>query len=56
MRFEVAGRRHRAVTIEVDPKTRTIWQARRHHDAMPTETHRRILALWATQEGLRIEC
>ena len=27
MRYEVAGRRHRALTIEVDPKTRTIWQA-----------------------------
>ena len=50
------GRRHRALTIEVDPKTRTIWEAAAHHDAMPTETHRRILERWARQEGLTIEC
>jgi hypothetical protein len=56
MRFEVPGRRYRALTIEVDPRTRTIWQARRHHDAMPTEKHRRILERWARQEGLKIEC
>jgi hypothetical protein len=56
MRFEVPGRRYRALTIEVDPRTRTIWQARRHHDAMPTEKHRRVLERWARQEGLKIEC
>jgi PcfJ-like protein len=56
MRLEVAGRRHRVLTIEVDPRTRTIRQARRHHDALPTETQRRILGLWARQEGLTIEC
>jgi hypothetical protein len=54
MRFEVPGRRYRALTIEVDPRTRTIRQARRHHDAWPTAKQRRILERWAVQEGLMI--
>jgi hypothetical protein len=56
MRFEVPGHRYRALTIELDLRTRTIWQARRHRDAMPTQKHRRILELWARQEGLTIMC
>jgi hypothetical protein len=44
------------LTIEVDPRTRAIRQARRHHDALPTEKHRRILERWARQEGLTIGC
>jgi PcfJ-like protein len=56
MRFEVPGRRYRASTIEVDPRTRIIWQARRHHDAVLTEKHRRVLEMWARQEGLKVQC
>jgi PcfJ-like protein len=56
MRLEVPGRCDSILTIEVDPRTRAIRQARRHHDALPTETQRRILGLWARQAGLTIEC
>ncbi len=56
MRFENAGRRYRVLTIEVDPTTRTIRQARRRSNALPNAKLRGVLEQWATQEGLRIEC
>ncbi len=56
MRFESDGRRHRALTIEVDMATRTIRDARRHGDARPNARLRNILELWARQEGLKIGC
>ncbi len=56
MRFEVAGRRHRTLTIKVDMATRTICDARRHGDARPNARLRSILELWARQEGLKIGC
>jgi hypothetical protein len=56
MRCDSAGRRYRALTIEVDLPTKTIWQARRRNNALPTAKLRRIMEQWARQEGLRIEC
>jgi hypothetical protein len=56
MRFERGGRRHRALTIEVDTRTRTIWEASRRANARPSARHRSILEQWARQEGLKIEC
>jgi hypothetical protein len=55
MRFEDGGRRFRVMTIEVDPATRTIRQARRRGNAPPNEKALGVLRRWANQEGLRLE-
>lgn len=55
MRFEDGGRRFRIMTVEVDPATRTIRQARRRGNAPPNEKALGVLRRWAGQEGLRLE-
>ena len=55
MRFENAGSRYRVMTIEVDPATRTICQARRRTNASPNEKALGVLRRWADQEGLRLK-
>lgn len=55
MRFENNGRRFRVMTIEVDPATRTISQARRRGNAPPNEKALGVLRRWADREGLRLE-
>lgn len=55
MRFEDGGRRFRVMTIEVDPATRTIRQARRRGNAPPNDKALGVLRRWAGREGLRLE-
>ena len=55
MRFEDGGRRFRIMTVEVDPATRTIRQARRRGNAPPNEKALGVLRRWAGQERLRLE-
>lgn len=55
MRFEHGGRRFRVMTVEVDPATRTIRQARRRGNAPPNEKALGVLRRWADQEALRLE-
>jgi hypothetical protein len=55
MRFEDGGRRFRVMTIEVDPATRTIRQARRRGNAPPNDKALGVLRRWAAREGLRLE-
>jgi hypothetical protein len=55
MRFEDGDRRFRVMTIEVDPSTRTIIQARRRGNAPPNEKALGVLRRWAGREGLRLE-
>jgi len=55
MRFEDGGRRFRVMTIEVDPATRTIRQARRRGNAPPNDKALGVLRGWAGREGLRLE-
>ena len=55
MRFEGGGRRFRVMTIEVDPATRTIRQARRRGNAPPNDKALGVLRRWAGREGLRSE-
>jgi len=55
MRFEGGGRRFRIMTVEVDPATRTIRQARRRGNATPNDKALSVLRRWAGQEGLRLD-
>lgn len=55
MRFEDGGRRFRVMTIEVDPATRTIRQARRRGNGPPNDKALGVLRRWAGREGLRLE-
>lgn len=54
MRFEDGGGRFRVMTIEVDPATRTIRQARRRGNAPPNDKALGVLRRWAGREGLRL--
>ncbi len=54
MRIEDAGRRFRVMTIEVDPATRTIRQARRRGNAPPNEKALGVMRRWAESEGLKL--
>lgn len=54
LRFEDGERRFRVMTIEVNPITRTIRQARRHRNAPPNAKALGITKLWAEREGLRL--
>jgi hypothetical protein len=46
---------HRVVTIEVLPKTRTIVTALGKRNSDPEPEARRIMELWAEQQGLEID-
>jgi hypothetical protein len=54
MRFENQVRRHRVMTIEVDPKRGLIRQARCRRNTRPVGKAREILERWASQERLTI--
>ena len=43
----------RLLTIEVDPKTRTIWQAKGKRNSPPTEKAKELLHRWVEQEELK---
>lgn len=45
----------RLVTLEVDPKTRVLRQARRRLNARPGETERALVARWAERERITID-
>ena len=53
MRFQDGERWYRVMTIEVDPATRTICQARRRGNAPPNEKALAVMRLWAGREGLK---
>ncbi len=55
MRFEDGERRFRVMTIEVDPTTRTIRQARRRGNAPPNEKALSVMKRWAGSQGLKFE-
>ncbi|WP_435018210.1 PcfJ domain-containing protein [Tundrisphaera sp. TA3] len=52
MRFEHRGRKYRVMTIQVDPATRTIVQARRRANAPPNEKTLGVMRRWAESAGL----
>lgn len=45
---------HRALTVEVDPASKTIRQARGKANRLPRQCERSVLENWAAREGLRI--
>jgi hypothetical protein len=47
---------HRVLTIEVDPATRRVVQARRWCNEGPHPKDREVLGLWARARGLAVEC
>jgi hypothetical protein len=47
------GQEH-VLTIEVDPGTRTIVQAKGKRDSHPSPDGRKIMLTWARQEGLKV--
>jgi hypothetical protein len=51
--YSCVGQEH-MLTIEVDPNTRTIVQAKGKCDSPPTQEGRRIMLRWARQEGLKV--
>lgn len=53
MRLEHRDRQFRVMTIEVDPKTRTICQACRRGNAPPSEKAHRFMCEWAREAGLK---
>ena len=53
MKVHEGERRKRTLTIEVRPRTRTIWQARGKRNGPPSEAAKEILHRWANQEGLK---
>lgn len=52
MRFEGRGRRFRVATIEVEPSTRMLLQARGRGNSLPNAKVRSVMERWAGQEGL----
>jgi hypothetical protein len=54
LRFDDGVRRYRVLTIEVDPATWTIRQARRRGNAPPNEKVLGVLRQWAQRKGLRL--
>ncbi len=51
--YSCVGQEH-VLTIEVDPTTRTIVQAKGKRDSHPTQEGRKIMLRWARQEGLKV--
>jgi hypothetical protein len=51
--YSCVGHEH-VLTIEVDPGTRTIVQAKGKRDSYPSPEGRRIMLTWARQEGLKV--
>jgi hypothetical protein len=49
------SQRRRELTIEVNPKSRTIVQAKGVRNSMPSPDARRVMLLWANQRGLNVE-
>ncbi len=52
MKRHEGDKRKRALTIEVLPYSRTIWQARGKRNSLPSEIENEMLYRWAEQEGL----
>jgi len=53
MKIQQGERRKRVLTIEVKPRTKTIWQAKGKQNSCPTDEAKAVLQRWADQEGLR---
>ncbi len=51
--YSCLGQEH-VLTIEVDPATRTIVQAKGKRDSYPSPEGRKIMLTWARQEGLKV--
>ena len=56
MTVEDQDGRRRVLTIEVDPVTKTVVQARRSCNRRPNPKDREVLARWADVEGLKLDC
>jgi hypothetical protein len=52
--LEGDGGRERLVTIEVNPRSREVVQAKARCNEVPDEAARAILAEWAVREGLKL--
>ena len=53
MKVQQGERRKRLLTIEVAPRTRTIWQAKGRRNSPPNDLANEMLHRWAEQEGLK---
>ena len=53
--IEAAGGRERCVTVEVNPESRQVVQAKARCNDAPDEASLAILRLWADRESLKIE-
>jgi hypothetical protein len=51
--FSCVGQEH-VLTIDVNPTTRTIVQAKGKRDGHPSQESRNIMLRWAWQEGLKV--
>ncbi|MEM6691969.1 MAG: PcfJ domain-containing protein [Planctomycetota bacterium] len=54
MKIQQGERRRRELTIEVNPESRTILQAKGKRNAIPSSTAVRVLREWAEQERLKL--
>ena len=54
MKVNNGERRRRVLTIEVNPQTKTVKQARGRRNAAPDAASRAVLLRWARQEGLKL--
>jgi len=54
MKMQQGERRRRALTIEVLPNSRIVWQAKGKKNSDPSEFAGEILRRWADQEGLQL--
>ena len=54
MQLETRRGRRRVLTIELDPATRRIREARRKCNALPSTAERTVMAMWAERERLVI--
>jgi hypothetical protein len=52
MKVQEGERRRRVLTIEVLPRTKTIWQSKGKRNSPPTDEAKTLLERWADQEGL----
>ena len=52
--MEIGEERRKVLTVEVNPATRLICQARGKRNALPTEKQRDILRRWAQRAGLQL--
>lgn len=55
LKIQEGERRKRLATIEVIPRTRTVWQIKGRANSPPNETALEVIQQWADREGLQID-